>query len=190
MNHVICDLLDLHVMFQLVETLRINYFVNMMNIKNCYVILCVIILVLLFCILINEMCTKICQLLKVFNDTTNTLSDVYYLTTNLFIIESLSIIGAFDECMSQELKLKTYIDVMKSKWLDYYANIPIIYLIGIIFYLRCKLDFLTMCLENNYSFLDLEVDVDSIVSNIKSMFYSLYDEYVKFYGLNLNINIQ
>ena len=61
------------------------------------------------------MCIKICQLLKVFNDATNTLSDVYYLTTNLFIIESLNIINVFDECMSQDLELKSCIDVMKSK---------------------------------------------------------------------------
>ena len=44
-----------------------------------------------------NMCIKICQLLKVFNDTTNTLSGVYYPITNLFIIEALNIIGAFDE---------------------------------------------------------------------------------------------
>ena len=79
---------------------------------------------------------------------------------------------------------------MKSKWLDYYANIPIIYLLGLIFDPHCKLHSLTMCLENYYSFLDLEVDVNSIVSNIKSMFYLLYDEYIKFYGLNFNINVQ
>ena len=76
-----------------------------------------------------SMCTKICHLLKVFNDATNTLSGVYYLTTNLFIIDAFNIVDAFDECMSQELKLKSCIDVMKSKWLDYYANIPIIYLL-------------------------------------------------------------
>ena len=73
------------------------------------------------------MCTKICQLLKVFNDATNTLFGIYYPITNLFIIESLNIIGAFDEYMSQEPDLKPCIEVMKSKWLDYYANISIIY---------------------------------------------------------------
>ena len=74
----------------------------------------------------------------------NTLFDVYYPTTNLFIIESLNIVDAFYECRSQELELKTCIDVMKSKWLDYYANIPIIYLLGLIFDPRCKLDSLTV----------------------------------------------
>ena len=45
------------------------------------------------------MCTKICQLWKVFNNVTNTLSGIYYLTTNLFIIESFNIVGTFDDCM-------------------------------------------------------------------------------------------
>ena len=63
-------------------------------------------------------------------------------------------------------------------------------LLGLIFNPHCKLNSLTMCLENYYNFLDLEVDVSNIVSNVKSTFYSLYDEYVKFYGPNLNINVQ
>ena len=46
------------------------------------------------------MCTKIYQLLKFYIDTTNTLSIIYYPTTNLFIIERLNIVGAFDECMT------------------------------------------------------------------------------------------
>ena len=62
-----------------------------------------------------NMCTKNYQLLKVFNDATNTLSGIYYPTTNLFIIETLNIVGAFDERMSQESELKSYIEVMKSK---------------------------------------------------------------------------
>ena len=62
------------------------------------------------------------------------MSYIYYPTTNLFIIESLNIGGAFDERMSQESGLKSCIKVMKSKWLDYYANISLIYLLGLIFY--------------------------------------------------------
>ena len=43
-----------------------------------------------------------------------------------------------------------------------------------------------------YNFLDLneKVDIHALVAHIKSIFYSLYDEYLKFYGLNLNINTQ
>ena len=56
---------------------------------------------------------------------------------------------------------------MKSKWLDYYANIPVIYLLGLIFDPRCKLFSLFIC-----------------------FFFSLCDEYFKFYGPKLNLNIQ
>ena len=63
-------------------------------------------------------------------------------------------------------------------------------MLELIFDPRCKLDSLNTCLENYYSFLDLVVDVDALVSNVKSTFYLLYDEYVKFYDLNLNINVQ
>ena len=55
------------------------------------------------------MCTKICQLLKVFNDATNTLSGSYYPTTNLFMIETLNIVGIFYDCMYQEKELKSCI---------------------------------------------------------------------------------
>ena len=44
-----------------------------------------------------HMYTKICQSLKVFNDAINTLFKIYYSTTNLFIIEPLNIVGAFDD---------------------------------------------------------------------------------------------
>ena len=71
---------------------------------------------------------KNCQLLQVFNNATNTSFDIYYLLTNLFIIKSFNIVGTFDEYMTQELELIPFIEIMKSKWLDYYQNISIIYL--------------------------------------------------------------
>ena len=109
-----------------------------------------------------------------FNDATNTLSGVYYPTINLFMIAALNIVGVFYDCMCKEKELKSCILVMKSKWCDYFANIPIIYLLGLIFYPRCKLDSFSMCLENYYSFLDLVVGVDVLVFNVKSTFYSLW----------------
>ena len=62
-----------------------------------------------------HICTKIYQFLKVFKDASNTLSSIYYLTTNLFIIKSFNIVSAFNDCMSQELDLVPSIHVMKSK---------------------------------------------------------------------------
>ena len=50
-----------------------------------------------------------------FNDATNTLSGIYYTSTNLFIIETLNIVDTFNECMSQEPNSKSCVEVMKSK---------------------------------------------------------------------------
>ena len=63
------------------------------------------------------------QLLKVFNDATNTLSGIYYSTTKLFMIETLNIVGTLYDCISQDEDLKSCILVMKSKWCSYYSNI-------------------------------------------------------------------
>ena len=54
-----------------------------------------------------------------FNDATNTLSDIYYPTTNLFMIKALNIIDALYDCISQDEDLKPCILVMKSKWCPY-----------------------------------------------------------------------
>ena len=46
------------------------------------------------------------SIIKFFNDFTNILFDIYYPITNLlldFIIESVNIIGAFDECITQSI---------------------------------------------------------------------------------------
>ena len=62
-----------------------------------------------------NICIKICQLLKVFNDATTTLFGVYYPTIILFMIEVLNIVGALYNCMSEKEELKSCIEVMKVK---------------------------------------------------------------------------
>ena len=91
--------------------------------------------------------------------------------------------------MSLDLDLVSCIKVMKAKWLDYYQNIPTIYLLGITCEPHCKLDYLYDCLKTYYKCLTLTFDVPALVRDVNKLFYSLYDEYAKFYGLFLNINI-
>ena len=62
-------------------------------------------------------------------------------------------------------------------------------MLRLIFNPRCKLDSLSDCLEIYYKYLYFEIDVHSIVSHVKGLFL-LYNKYVKFYDLNLNVNIQ
>ena len=69
---------------------------------------------------------------------------------------------------------------MKSKWLYYYQNISVIYLLGLIFYSRCKLDYLSDYLETYYKYLALTFDVFALVRNVRQLFYPLHDGYAKF----------
>ena len=78
------------------------------------------------------MCLKYYQLLKFFNNTIESLSGVFYLTTHLFLNESIYIIGTFEECVVKESELIPCIEVMKFKWLEYYKTIPNIYLLVLV----------------------------------------------------------
>ena len=59
-------------------------------------------------------CIKILQLLRVFNDATNALYGVYYPTTHLFLIQSVNIVGAFNDC-EFNVQLSSCVAVMRTK---------------------------------------------------------------------------
>ena len=46
------------------------------------------------------------------------------------------------------------------------------------------------CLNTYYKCLALEVDVPTLVRDVKKLFYSLYDKYAKFYDSSPNINFE
>ena len=68
-----------------------------------------------------EICDKILEILKFFNNAIHIFSGVYYPTTHLFIFESLNIIGTLDEHVESpdpnDIVLFEAINVMKRKWL-------------------------------------------------------------------------
>ena len=76
---------------------------------------------------------KILDILKFFNDPTYTLSSVYYPTTYLFLVECINFVGVFDE-YENDVELQHTIVTMKMKWLHYYSEISIIYLVACVFY--------------------------------------------------------
>ncbi|KAK3225978.1 hypothetical protein Dsin_005840 [Dipteronia sinensis] len=135
-----------------------------------------------------DICIKILELLRVFNDATNALSGIYYPTTHLFLIQSVNIAGAFSEC-ELDVQLSECVAAMKKKWLQYYKEIPNIYLLASCFDPRFKLECLQDYLTHYYKSLDLEVDVLSYCNSIKALLYELYDEYLKIYGPSLNIPV-
>ena len=132
---------------------------------------------------------KFCGLSKVINNATKNLSSVYYLTTDLFIIESLNIAGAFSHCAS-DIQLLESVTAMNEKWLDYYREFSNIYLIAICFDPRCRLENLHDYLSAYYSQgLQIDYDVDACCDRIKKVLYDLYDEYLRVYGPSLNIDV-
>ncbi|KAK3228632.1 hypothetical protein Dsin_000513 [Dipteronia sinensis] len=135
-----------------------------------------------------DICIKILELLRVFNDATNALSGIYYPTTHLFLIQSVNIAGAFSEC-ELDVQLSECVAAMKKKWLQYYKEIPNIYLLASCFDPRFKLECLQDYLTHYYKSLDLEVDVLSYCNSIKALLYELYDEYLKIYGPSLNMPV-
>ncbi|KAK3193278.1 hypothetical protein Dsin_024588 [Dipteronia sinensis] len=127
--------------------------------------------------------------LGVFYTATNNLSGVYYPTTNLFIIESLNIAGAFAHCESDS-ELHESVTTMKDKWLEYYKEFPNIYLIALCFDPRCRLESLPDYLSAYYEQgLKIDYDVDMCCTRVKTLLYELYDEYIKVYGPSLNIDV-
>ncbi|KAK3229790.1 hypothetical protein Dsin_001671 [Dipteronia sinensis] len=135
-----------------------------------------------------DVCIKILELLRVFNDATNALSGVYYPTTHLFLIQSVNIAGAISEC-ELDIQLSQCVATMKTKWLNYYEEIPIIYLLASCFDPRFKLECLQDYLTHYYNSLGKEVDTLNYCNSVKTLLYELYDEYLKIYGPSLNISV-
>ena len=86
---------------------------------------------------------KFLDILKVFNDATLIFYGVYYHTAHLFLLESLNIVGTLDEHVESndpnDFILFEAITGMKVKWLNYFREIPLLYLIAAIFDPKFKL---------------------------------------------------
>ena len=131
-----------------------------------------------------DICQKILDVLKVFNDATYTLSGVYYPTTHLILVEFINIVGIFDEC-ENDVQLQHTILAMKRKWLHYYMEIPIIYLVSSAFDPRCKIDGLHDFLRVYYQCLNCDdINVTPIVRNVKNVVIELYNEFYTKYNLD------
>ena len=61
-----------------------------------------------------DACIKSLELLHVFNDATNALSGVYYPTINLFLIQSVNIVGAINDC-ELDVQLSPCVATIKTK---------------------------------------------------------------------------
>ena len=132
-----------------------------------------------------SICGHLLDLLKVFNDATYTLSGVYYPTAHLFINECINISAVMQEHEHDDFLYQTIID-MKKKWCQYYKNIPLINQVATVFDPRSRLNGVKDYLEIYYEYLNLDdpVDIDKIISDLRSCISKLYDEYFKQFAEN------
>ncbi|KAK0579136.1 hypothetical protein LWI29_021607 [Acer saccharum] len=88
------------------------------------------------------------------------------------------------EHLSFSFAIKEAVSAMKQKWLNYYTDFPNIYLIGMVFDPRHKLQSLSYYLEGYYGKdgLNIEYDIEACCDRVKKLLYDLYDEYVTIYG--------
>lgn len=113
-----------------------------------------------------ETCAHICNVLKTFNDATNTMSCVYTPTSHRFLEIAVNVSEAFVKCFNIPCLLECMLD-MKEKWLKYYKNIPMIYLVTAVFDPRLKLDGLSDLLTIYYDCLCVNLTQENInVPNI------------------------
>ena len=99
------------------------------------------------------------------------------------------ILSEFIDEYENDIELQHTIVTMKMKWLHYYGEIPIIYLVACVFYPCCKLDGLSDYLHMYYQCLHYDmINVRTILSEVKNIVIKLYNEFSTKYNLgDLNL---
>ena len=77
------------------------------------------------------------------------------------------------------------ITVKMQKWLNYYKNIPLLYLVAIVFYPKFKLEGLKSRLQIYYEFLGIEneINVGTIIDGVQKDLIDLFNDYISRYNL-------
>lgn len=77
--------------------------------------------------------------LNFFNDATYTIFNIYYLIMHIFLIIYINFISALKE-YQHDYDLNMIITVMKIKQINYFLDIPLIYLAVFVFDLHTRID--------------------------------------------------
>ena len=125
-----------------------------------------------------DVCQKIAMFLKCFSDATKRFSHVYIPSGNVFVLEACNIMFGLSEG-AQIPGISESVMSMRHKWLNYYTYIPDCFLVACVFDPRFKLSGLQDMLENYYSMIETEeeVDVIGIVSRTRTHIETLYSHF-------------
>ena len=139
-----------------------------------------------------NICSSICEILKVFNDATEQLSGVYYPTAQLVLENFSNIVLVLNEHINNEC-LSPCILTMQIKCEKYFYFIPEIYLIAFALDPRFKLEVLQEMLTLYYDALipikdSSSPDPANIIYNVRIYLYDIYNQYYAKYGTQINIS--
>ena len=101
----------------------------------------------------------------------------------------MNIVGALDEHVESsdpnDIILFEAITAMKVKWLNYFREIPLLYLIAAVFDPRFKLEGLSSALQAYYSYLGIlnEIDITRIIVRLRIGLIELFNDYIVRYNL-------
>ncbi|KAK0571949.1 hypothetical protein LWI29_038573 [Acer saccharum] len=119
------------------------------------------------------------QLLKVFYDSTVTLSGVYYPTSSLIIHHIVEMSELLNNYKEDEI-LGPAIVAMETKFEKYWYEIPFLYALGVIIDPRVKLSGLETLLD--YLRENLSVDYSAQVTDIRTKLFDVFSTYERRYG--------
>lgn len=128
-----------------------------------------------------DACSNLCRLLEVFKDVVEVLAGVYYPTSVLVVDKCIKVavlLNSLTECDG----LGGCFGEMMAKWLEYFHDIPIIFLVAKLLDPRVRIDGLEKLLGIYYDALfpvkDENAPVPSVVvAKAKTFLYDLFDEY-------------
>lgn len=129
-----------------------------------------------------NICTSICEILKVYNDASDQLSGVYYPTSHLVLTHCCNIACTFSEHInSSDEVLAQCMLAMKTKWEKYFLDIPEIFLCANVLDPRLKIDgvqdMLTLYYDSLNPVTDTCPNIPLILFNVRSHLNDIFIEY-------------
>ncbi|GAB4827468.1 hypothetical protein Ancab_040027 [Ancistrocladus abbreviatus] len=126
-----------------------------------------------------EKVEKVCEILEVFNDVTDVVSDSDYPTSNMFLNEVYRVKVLLDEkSHSEDVFIRDMVGKMKEKFDKYWGEYNLLMAIAAVLDPRCKMK----VIEFTFSQMFPENEARQSIEQVKKALYELYGEYVNLHN--------
>ena len=127
-----------------------------------------------------DLAKQVCDVLKAYYDATLVFSFVYEPNVHLVLLHACQVVITINQYMDVPV-LIPILNNMKSKWLNYFMNIPPIYTIATILDPGVNFRGTLNLLEFYYSTLQVTFDVNSYLDHCKKILFELFSYYASIY---------